>query len=144
VDQVIDKYKFTASGTVGTPSQSPAYVAGIDDIGQCFSVSAGKLYWNGTAVTQSSIKAVKADSFKIELTASAAGTISGYIQRSAPAANGSCPTVLPTTGLVRLQKYAVQTGPSAPVSVSRVIASQYFMGAFKTDNSLWTWGGLLA
>ena len=33
VDQVIDKYKFTASGKVGTPSQSPAYVAGIDDIG---------------------------------------------------------------------------------------------------------------
>jgi hypothetical protein len=107
VDQVVDKYKFTASGTVGTPSQSPEYVAGIDDVGQCFSVSAGTLYRNGIAVTQPSVKAVKADSFKIELTATAAGTATGFIRRSAALANGSCSTVLPTAGLVRLQKYTV-------------------------------------
>jgi len=107
VDQVIDKFKFTASGTVGTPSQSPAYVAGPDDAGQCLSVNAGKLYRNGAAVAQSSVTAVRGDSFKIELTASTPGATSGYIQRSAPTASGACPASPPTTGTVRLSKYTV-------------------------------------
>jgi sugar lactone lactonase YvrE len=117
---------------VGTPSQSPAYVAGIDDIGQCVSVSAGKLYRNGTAVTQSSVKAVKADSFKIELTANAAGTISGYIQRSAPAANGACPAA-PTTALTRIAKYTV--------TVSQVTTLN--CGATNAINSVITFAGYI-
>jgi len=141
VDQVIDKFKYTAKGTVGTPSQSPAYVAGVDDAGQCFSVNAGKLYRNGTAVAQASVLASPGDSFKIEVTSNGSGATSGYIQRSVPAANGICPTVLPVPGLVRLQKYEVQTGSVIPVTkVSQVVAQGSFVGAIKTDNSLWTWG----
>jgi len=38
-DQVINKYKFSASNVaVGTISKSPAYTIGADDIGKCFSV----------------------------------------------------------------------------------------------------------
>ena len=56
VDQVINKYKFSASNVaVGTVSKSPAYTIGADDVGQCFSVggvttgATAGLYYNGGA-----------------------------------------------------------------------------------------------
>lgn len=110
VDKVIDKYKFSASNVpVGTESKSPEYVAGSEDAGQCFSVSAGKLYRNGAAVATGTVKAVKGDKFVIGLTGSVGGTTySGFVQRSAPDAKGVCPQVVPNSGLTRLQKYTVQ------------------------------------
>lgn len=111
VDKVIDKYKFSASNVpVGTESKSPEYVAGSEDAGQCFSVSAGKLYRNGVAVATGTVKAVKGDKLVIGLTGNAGGTTySGFLQRSAPDAKGVCPQVVPNTGLTRVKKYTAAT-----------------------------------
>jgi hypothetical protein len=118
VDQVIDKFKYVASNVaVGTLSKSPAYTVGADDVGQCFSVggvttgATAGLYYNGAATAVVGTKLVKGgDSVTIGINASSAGSYSGFIQRSAPAANGVCPTTAPTSGLVRVQKYTVTGG----------------------------------
>ena len=115
VDQVINKYKFNASNlTVGTLSKSPAYVAGPDDVGQCFSVggittgaSAGLYYKGGATPIVGTQKVVLGDSMTIGLTANTSGSFSGYIQRSAPAANGTCPGTVPGAGLTRVLKYTL-------------------------------------
>ena len=111
VDKVINKYKFSASDVpVGTESKSPEYVAGSEDAGQCFSVSAGKLYRNGVAVATGTVKAVKGDKFVIGLTGNAGSTTySGFVQRSAPDAKGVCPQVVPNTGLTRVVKHSAVT-----------------------------------
>ena len=111
VDKVINKYKFSASNVpVGTESKSPEYVAGSEDAGQCFSVSAGKLYRNGVAVATGTVKAAKNDKFVIGLTGNAGGTTySGFVQRSAPDAKGVCPQVVPNSGLTRVEKYTAVT-----------------------------------
>jgi hypothetical protein len=116
VDRVIDRYKFTATGTLNVESKSPFYLAGSDDVGQCMSVDAGKLYRkasgaaSATLVTTATVKAVAGDQYQIGLTPTAPGPISGFIQRSAPpVAGGACPTVLPSTGLTRIVKYLVTT-----------------------------------
>lgn len=108
VDQVIDRYKFSASGVpAGTQSRSPEYVAGTDDAGRCFSASAGQLYRNGTAVV-GTVKAVKGDRFVLGLTAASAGqAVAGFVQRSAAPASGVCPATVPTSGLTRTLKYSV-------------------------------------
>jgi hypothetical protein len=118
VDQVIDKYKFSASNVaVGTVSKSPAYIVGPDDVGQCFSVGGvagggtASLYYNGATNPVASTQLAKlGDRMELGLSVpSATGTASAFIQRSAPLAYGTCPTVAPTTGLTRVQKYSVLT-----------------------------------
>lgn len=108
VDQVIDRFKFADSGVpVGAQSRSPEYVAGTDDAGRCFSVSAGQLYRNGVAVA-GTVKAVKGDRLVVGLTAGAAGqTGAAFLQRSTAPASGVCPTTVPTSGLTRTMKYSV-------------------------------------
>jgi len=116
-DQVIDKYKFSGENApVGAVSKSPAYVAGPDDVGQCFSVgsvttgaTSGLYYKGSTTAVVGTQKVSLGDSMTIGLSASAGGTFSGFIQRSAPSANGACPNIAPTTGLVRVQKYTFAT-----------------------------------
>jgi len=114
-DQVINKYKFTATSVaVGIESKSPAYIAGPDDVGQCFSVggvSAGataKLYYKGnnTAVTATQ-KVVLGDSLTVGVSASFAGSSSAFIQRSAPSTAGACTATVPSSGLTRVHKYTV-------------------------------------
>jgi hypothetical protein len=140
LDQVIDKFKFSSIGAVGTPIQSPAYVAGVDDVGQCFSVSAGKLYRNGVAVSQASVRAVKGDSFKIELIPSASGPLNGFIERGASLVNSTCPTSLPNVGLIRLQKYTVTptviTTYSVGGSVSGLSSGQSVTLVNRGDNPI--------
>lgn len=124
VDLVIDKYKSTASGTSGTETQSVAYDAGADDVGQCFSASAGKLYKGTTAtftpatanLVTGTVKATAADFFKIGLTG-ATGQTSGFIQRSAQVTTGTgtssvsaCPTAVPTTNVTRVAMYSRTNG----------------------------------
>jgi len=104
VDLVIDKFKSTASGASGTETKSDAYAAGADDVGKCFSASAGNLYKGSTKVTSGTVKAVAGDSFKIGLTGSAAQT-SGFIQRSAASTAGTCPSAAPSSGLTRVAMY---------------------------------------
>lgn len=125
VDMVLDSFKFVSATNVasGAVSKSTAYVAGTDDVGQCFSVvssvasGVAGLYLNGTttAVT-GTVKVVKGDSLVLGLSASVAGTYSGFIQRSALPATG-CPTAVPTTGTTRVQKYtmSVLAVPGAPL-----------------------------
>lgn len=134
VDKVIDKYKFSASNIpVGTESKSPEYVAGSEDAGQCFSVSAGKLYRNGVTVATGTVKAVKGDKFVIGLTGNVGGTIySGFVQRSAPDAKGICPQVLPNAGLTRVEKYRIST-LSAPVSVQGIYNTGQNVGYGQID-----------
>jgi len=117
VDQVINKYKFTANNVaVGAISKSPAYTIGADDVGQCFSVggvttgATAGLYYNGAATSVVGTQLVKAgDSLAIGVSADSAVTYSGFIQRSAPAANGTCPTAVPLSGLTRVEKYTIIT-----------------------------------
>ncbi len=106
-DQVIDKYKNSGTGVLGKKTLSAAYAAGADDLGQCFWVSTGTLYRNGVAVVGSA-KAVATNIFKIGLTGSVGGPLSGFIQRSAPLSTGLCPTTVPKTGLTRVAKYTAQ------------------------------------
>jgi hypothetical protein len=54
-DRVINRYKFTGTGVIGTRSQSPAYAAGSDDIGQCMSVSTGTLSVGGVATSAKTV-----------------------------------------------------------------------------------------
>lgn len=121
VDGVINAFKSTGTGTVGTETQSGSYAVGADDIGQCFSVSAGKLYKGttstftpaaGNAVSTGTVKAAAGDFFKIGLTGSN-GQTSGFIQRSAQVTTGTgtasvtaCPTVAPTANVTRVAMYS--------------------------------------
>lgn len=124
IDRVIDRYKYSGTGTATVESKSPAYAVGSDDVGQCFSVgsvnsgAAAALYLNGASTpVVGSVKVAAGDSLVMGLTAPAAGTVSGFIQRSAPV-SGVCPTTLPTSGLVRVQKYTVTASGTGTVMVS--------------------------
>lgn len=120
VDQVINKYKFTSSNiSVGAESKSPAYIVGPDDVGKCFSAgnasvgATANIYYKGSSTAVVGTKKVNlGDSLTIGLTAASSGSFTGYIRRSAPNASGACPTTLPTSGLVRTQKYSIQVGNS--------------------------------
>ncbi len=103
-DQMIDKYKSTATGTANKETQSVSYAVGADDVGQCFSASAGNLYKGTAKVTTGTVKAAAGDKFKIGLNGSDTQT-SGFIQRSAPSTAGACPTAVPSSGLTRVAKY---------------------------------------
>lgn len=95
---------------MGTESKSPEYVAGSEDAGQCFSVSAGKLYRNGVAVATGTIKAVKGDKLVIGLTGSVGGTTySGFVQRSAPDAKGVCASSIQPVNGVGIAKFNIKT-----------------------------------
>ena len=132
VDQVINKYKFSASDVaVGTVSRSPAYKVGADDVGQCFSVggvttgATAGLYYNGAAMAVVGTKLVKAgDSVAIGINASTAGTYSGFIQRSAPATNGTCPAVVPLNGLTKVEKYTTNSGYTVGGTVTGLASGQ--------------------
>ncbi|MDH4480417.1 MAG: hypothetical protein QE283_11120 [Rhodoferax sp.] len=116
-DQVIDKFKYTGTGVVGSETQSGGYTVGADDIGQCVWASSGKLYRNGTAVTAAAMAAPN-DVFKIGLTGAAAGAASGFIQRSAPLSAGGCPSSQPSSGLTRIAKYTAQLSVTVGGTVS--------------------------
>ena len=107
VDQVIERYKFVAE-TAGAniESRSPAWVAGSDDIGQCFWGSGGRLYKNG--VRQSApTPAVRGDRFTIGITPTVMRQpLSGFIVRSAPDARRGCALAAQAPAL-RLLKHTV-------------------------------------
>jgi len=115
-DQVVDKYKFNASNVAtDVLSQSPVFLVGPDDVGQCFSVStpssssaSGSLHYNRVQLTSSSLQKVKlGDQLAVGITASVAGETTSYLQRSAPKTNGTCP-FLPASP-VRVLKYTIQS-----------------------------------
>ena len=116
-DRVINRYKFTGTGVIGTRSQSPAYAAGSDDIGQCMSVSTGTLSVGGVATSAKTVKAAAGNTFSIGLLPTVAGSLAGYLQRSAPNSAGVCPTTVPAMGLTRVVKYSIQ----APASIGGTI-----------------------
>jgi len=115
-DQVIDKYKFSASN-VGTDvlSKSPLFLVGPDDAGQCFSVSTSSatgasvgLHYNGVQVSSSSLQRAKlGDQLALGIMASTAGETTAYLQRSASKTNGACPSSPAQT--TRVLKYTVQS-----------------------------------
>ena len=125
VDQVIDRFKYRSFGVpVGTVSKSPAYVAGSEDAGQCFSAgrlssgATGALYLNGnSSPIVGTVKVVKGDSLSIGITASAAGICSGFIRRS-PAISGVCPGSVPASGLTSVFKYTIGDGYSVGGTVT--------------------------
>jgi hypothetical protein len=116
VDRVIDRFKFTRSdAVVGVEGLSPEYAAGSDDAHQCFSVSGGRLFRNGRPVS-GTVKAVAGDLFRVGSTlGAAAGPVTVFIQRSAPA-SGACPTAAPTSGLTRLLKWTLAAANAAPIA----------------------------
>jgi len=105
VDQVIDKYKLSVDGVAfGTESLSPAYTASTDDAGQCLAATGGNLYKNG-ALQSGAVSVAKGDKLAIGLTPSAiTPQVSQFLQRSAPASDGSCNSANTS---VRLLKYTV-------------------------------------
>jgi len=128
-DRVINLNKSTATAASGTETQSPGYAAGADDVGQCFSVSAGKLYkgttsnftaGTGTLVGTATVKAAAGDYFKIGLTG-ANGQTSGFIQRVAPSA-GACPVNVPTAN-TRVAMYTRTNTTALIAQTSAVVAS---------------------
>jgi len=101
VDQVIDKFKFIFTNVQsGVESKSPIYIASTDDVGQCFTVTNGKLY-KANVFQASPIKATKGDSFSVGLI----GSGTAFIQRFS-AVNGLCPSTAPNTGTIRIVKYS--------------------------------------
>ena len=125
-DQVINMYKFSASNVaVGSVSKSPAYIVGADDAGQCFSVggittgATAGLYYKGGETAVGGTQLVKAgDSITIGISSSTAGTYSGFIQRSAPATNGNCPTAWSTVKNTRVLKFSSDFSVSGTVYIS--------------------------
>ena len=141
VDLVIDKFKSTASGTSGTETRSDAYAAGADDVGQCFSASAGNLYKGNTKVTSgTTVKAVAGDSFKIGLTGSNAQT-SGFIQRSAASTAGTCPSAAPSSGLTRVAMYTRTNTSTLLPQATLVAAAGATSLAASAQTTLSTTGG---
>ena len=135
-DKVINRNKFSATGVIGTTSKSPAYTPGSDDIGQCMSVSAGTLLVSGVAATAKTVKVVAGKTYSIGLLPTVAGSLTGYIQRSKPAATGACPTTaVPTTGLTRLVKHSVEAPALAPDWT--LAWSDEFNGT-ALDSTVWT------
>jgi hypothetical protein len=153
-DLVVDGFKAvstTATSNVVSKS-SVAYVAGSDDDGQCFSVGTltnvatnatgatsgvtGTLYVGDAASTATlattPVLVAKGKSVVLGLTASAAGTYSGYVQRT-PAASGVCSAT--STGTVtRVFKYTITT--SGSFTISFISASVY--PAFVQAGYWWT------
>jgi hypothetical protein len=130
-DLVVDKYKSSStSAVVNTVSKSAAYTAGSDDAGTCFSVgtvtngATGALYVTTTGATATTtaytapVLVTKGQTVALGLTASAAGSYAGFIQRSA-ATSGVCPTTTPTTGTTRLQKYSITATAAATAGLRR-------------------------
>ena len=132
VDKVIDKNKFAAADVVvalGVESKGPAYIAGPDDIRQCFSVggvkpgATAKLYYKGsTTAVLGTQKAALGDSLFLGITAGSVGTYSAFIHRSAPTSSGVCPTTAPTSELARVMQYRSAFG-SGTVAVSTLAGS---------------------
>ena len=103
LDQVINKYKYATDGVApDTESQSPAWVAGTNDVGRCFSVSGGSLYKNGVPQT-GAVLAVKGDQFTLGMLPAAQGQRTEYLQRGAPVA-GQCTVQTPA---VRVLQYTI-------------------------------------
>jgi hypothetical protein len=150
VDLVVDGFK--ASSTTATAKvlskSSLAYKVGSDDAGQCFSVGSvttgatGALYIDGAATANTApVLVTKGQSVVLGLTATAAGTYEGFIQRSA-ATSGVCPTATPTSGTTRLQKYSITassgtttTAPGAPTSVVATAGAAQASVAFTAPTS---------
>ncbi len=107
-DQVIDKYKYAVeSVTPDQESLSPAWVAGIDDVGQCFSVSGGSLYKDGVK-QNAAVRAAKGNRFTLGVTPPALGKRTEYLQRSAAVAS-KCTG---QTAAMRLLQYSVAVSTS--------------------------------
>ena len=123
-DQVIDKYKLSVEGvSFGTESRSPAYTASADDAGQCLAATGGKLYKNGD-LQSGAVSVVKGDKLVIGLTPSAiTPQVSQFLQRSAPASDGSCNSANTS---VRLLKYTV-TGAGEAAAAAPLPAN--YLGA---------------
>ncbi|MEO0002733.1 MAG: hypothetical protein RLZZ22_425 [Pseudomonadota bacterium] len=113
-DQVLDRYKYQAENVpLGQETLSPVWVAGADDAGQCFSVSAGTLYWNGVKQT-APVRALKGDRFVLGITPVEPGNRIEYLQRSAPVAS-KCTGQTPAMRLLRYQvSVVVQTAVPVP------------------------------
>ena len=151
-DLVVDKFKSSStSAVVNTVSKSAAYTAGSDDAGACFSVgtvtsgATGALYVTTTGATATTtaytapVLVTKGQTVALGLTASAAGSYAGFIQRSAATA-GVCPTTTPTTGTTRLQKYSITataaaTAPGTPTSVVATAGAAQISVAFTPSTS---------
>jgi hypothetical protein len=152
-DLVVDKYKSSdTAAVVGTVSKSTAYTAGTDDAGTCFSVGSvttgatGALHVTTTGATATTayttpVLVTKGQSVVLGLTATAAGSYAGFIQRFA-AASGACPAETPTTGTTRLQKHSITassgttaTAPGAPTSVVATAGAEQASVAFTAPTS---------
>ncbi len=108
VDRVIDRFKFsTSNAEVNMEYKSPDYILGSDDIGQCISVSSGKIYLNGK-LSAAEFKASANAKVTIGLTPTLENkTQSEFIQRSPPNAQGVCSSVKTASEVVRLQKFSI-------------------------------------
>jgi hypothetical protein len=109
LDQVIDKYKSSVKDVaVSTEIKSPEYLAGTDDVGQCFTSSRGNLYQNGL-LTNGPVKVAIGDKLVISLTESGSKTNQvGFIQRALPSSS-ICDATTNTETAIRLYKFDITT-----------------------------------
>jgi|GEM_PF-265150 len=158
-DLVVNKYKSSdTAAVVGTVSKSAAYTTGSDDAGTCFSVGSvtsvsgttttattaatGALYVNGaTAAATTPVLVTKGQSVVLGLTATAAGSYAGFIQRFA-ATSGACVTATSTTVVTRLQKHSITASsgtaaiaPGAPTGVVATAGAEQISVAFTNSTS---------
>jgi len=132
VDQVINKYKFSTSNfTVGTVSKSPAYLAGPDDEGQCFSATTSdsrttaKLYYNNSSKpTTGSVQVEVGDSLVLGLSTNAGYTVNGFIQRFPKSPSGVCLSTNANSG-ARIQQYALVVPRNSVVSTITRVSNAY-------------------
>ena len=140
LDLVVDGFKATSTSasTTAVNKSSIAYLTGSEDDGQCFSVGTltnlatnatdaasgvtGSLYVGDTAntaalVSITSTPVARGKSVVLGLTPTAAGTYSGFLQRS-PAVSGSCANT--TSAATRVFKYTITTTGSTAPSLSGV------------------------
>jgi len=152
VDQVIGRYKYFASSpTTNSVVRSNAYIAGSEDVGQCFSFGSqvstgatGSLYYNDSpSPSQSAIKVAKAgDSMVMGITATNAGKYGGYLLRYSPV-NGACPapSAISAEGLIRVAKFSIvfygqtidQTYTAANVAGTSFVSATFPLCGASTD-----------
>jgi len=118
VDQVIGRYKyFESSPTTSSVVRSNAYIAGSEDVGQCFSFGSqvstgatGSLYYNdSSSPSQNAVLVAKAgDRLVMGITAANAGKYGGYLLRYAPV-NGACPatSAISAEAIIRIAKFSI-------------------------------------
>jgi hypothetical protein len=126
-DGVVEKFKYyQLNATAGTTYTSQPYIAGPDDDGTTFTVSAGTLFNNGTAVASGGGVVHTGDSLTIQLTASPnpnVSTAAYMLSDGLRVARFTITMVNPATVSIAAAPASIAGGASSTLSVTAANAS---------------------